>query len=54
MRQKNCISFLLQLYLTFTRCSQLKTNPYNKGGYKIIPNNTISTNDSELILVVKY
>ena len=52
MRQKTVFLFFITIVLTFTRCSSIEKNlipTYNKGGYKIIPNNTISTNDSDEI-----
>lgn len=52
MRQKTVFLFFITIVLTFTRCSSIEKGlipTYNKGGYKIIPNNTISTNDSDEI-----
>lgn len=52
MRQKTVFLFFITIVLMFTRCSSIEKGlipTYNNGGYKIIRNNTISTNDSDEI-----
>jgi hypothetical protein len=52
MRQKIVFLFFITIVLMFSRCSSIEKGlipTYNNGGYKIIRNHTISTNDSDEI-----
>ena len=52
MRQKTVFLIFITIAFTFTRCSSIEKSlipTYNKGGYKIIHNNTIKTNNSDEI-----